>query len=310
MSAARVVLAFILLIALHTTAVAQTAFPSDLTAMIETERAFARTCVERGFAASFYEFFGEEGIGFSPHPGRFREKYKTPPEPAFERQIVFNWWPEYGDVAESGDLGYNTGPVLFSDLTAQKRPSWNGSFFSVWKKQADGAWRVAVDMGSDTPRVENLAQRISQYTRAPQHKVGKFARKQASEARGELMSREAEFLKAAKHHGYRDGYLGYLADYARVHRKGVHPLTSKTAAGDYFAKQNLTLSAWEAIDGGVAASGELGYTYGRYELQDNGASPAKVEKGYYTRVWKRDAAGVWKIVADVLSPLPQEEKKN
>lgn len=289
---------------------AETSLPPDLLAMVETERAFARTCVERGFAASFYEFFGEEGIGFSPHPGRFRDGFKTPPAPAVDRQIMFNWWPEYGDVAASGDLGYNTGPVLFSDLTSQKRPSWNGYFFSVWKKQADGTWRVAVDMGADAPRVEDLAQRISHYTRAPQHKIGTFARKQPADARSELMAQEGEFLKAATHHGYRDGYLGYLADYARIHRKGVFPITDKVAAGEYFGKQKHTLTVWEAIDGGVAASGELGYTYGRYELQDAAASPAKVEKGYYTRVWKRDPAGVWKIVADVISPLPPEEKKN
>jgi len=146
--------------------------------------------------------------------------------------------------------------------------------------------------------------------RAPQHQVGKFTHKEAGAARSELMALEGEFLTAATQHGYRDGYLGYLADYARIHRKGVFPITRKGAAGDYFGKQNLTLTAWEAIDGGVAASGELGYTYGRYEIQDNTASPAAVEKGYYTRVWKRDPAGMWKIVADVTSPIPPEEKKN
>lgn len=310
MNRARLVFAGMFLSVLCLPAVGQNPFPPDLTAMIESERAFARTCVERGFAASFYEFFGEEGIGFSPHPGRFRANYKTPPEPAVDRQIIFNWWPEYGDVAASGELGYNTGPVLFSDLTSQKRSSWNGYFFSVWKKQADGAWRVAVDMGADSPRVENLAQKISNYTRAPQHKIGKFARKQGAEARSELMLQESEFLKAAVHHGYRDGYLGYLADYARLHRKGVFPILGKAAAGDYLGKQKLTLMAWEAIDGGVAASGELGYTYGRYETRDDAATPPKIEKGYYTRVWKRDPAGTWKIVADVTSPLPPEERKN
>ncbi len=223
---------------------------------------------------------------------------------------MLNWWPTYGDMAESGDLGYNTGPALYSDLTSQKRPSRNGFFFSVWKKQPDGTWRIAVDIGTDVPQVENLAHQIAPYVRAPQPKIGKFSRKQAAGARSELMSQEAEFLKAVKQHGYRDGYLGYLAEYARIHRKGVFPVSGKAAAGDYFAKQNLTLTAWEALDGGVSASGELGYTYGRYEVQDNSASPAKIEKGYNTRVWKRDPAGIWKIVADVTSPLPPEEKKN
>ncbi len=284
----------------------EAALPPDLEAMVETERAFARTCVEKGFAASFYEFFGEEGIAFSPHPARFRDGYKSPPPPAADRQIIFNWWPVYGDVAQSGDLGYNTGPVLFSDLTSQKRPARHGVFFSVWKKQADDAWRVAVDMGADVPVVENSAQRIWPYVRAPQHAIGKFARKEPAAARSELMAQEGEFLKAATHHGYRDGYLAYLAEYARIHRPGIHPIVGKVSAGEYLGGLRVSLAAWEAMDGGVAASGELGYTYGRYELKPSEASTAKAEKGYYTRVWKRDQAGAWKIVADVASPLPPE----
>ncbi len=282
--------------------------PPDLEAMVETERAFARAGVEQGFAPAFNEFFADDGIVFNPHPTRFREEYRKNPPPPVQRQFALIWWPIYGDVAESGELGYNTGPSLVSDLTLQKRPARHGFFFSVWKKQADGAWRVAVDMGADVPAVQNSAQRISPYIRAPQPKTGKFTRKDAAAARAELMSLEGEFLKAATHQGYRDGYLGYLADTARIHRRGFHPITGKAPAGEFLAGLKVTLAAWEAMDGGVAASGELGYTYGRYELKPAETSTARVEKGYYTRVWKRDSAGAWKIVADVASPLPPEEK--
>ena len=286
----------------------EVALPPDLETMVETERAFARTCVEKGFASSFYEFFGEEGITFSPHPARFRDGHKSPPPPAANRDTMLNWWPAYGDVAQSGDLGYNTGPVLFSDLSSQKRPPRNGIFFSVWKRQPDGAWRVAVDMGADVPAFENSAQLISLYIRAPQYKIGKFASKDPAAARAELMAMEGEFLKAATHHGYRDGYLDYLAEYARIHRKGLNSVIGRVPAGEFLAGLKVSLAAWEAIDGGVAASGELGYTYGRYELKPAEASTSKAEKGYYTRVWKRDSAGKWKIVADVASSLPPEEK--
>ncbi|HEV2668300.1 MAG TPA: tetratricopeptide repeat protein, partial [Blastocatellia bacterium] len=49
----------------------------------------------------------------------------------------------------------------------------------------------------------------------------------------------------------------------------------------------------------VSRSGDLGYAYGRYEL--GGAEP---QKGYFARVWKRDANGQWRIVMDIVRPLP------
>lgn len=98
--------------------------------MVATERAFAAMGAEKGVRESFYEFFGEEGISFNAHPTRFREyARKNPvPTPAPAREFKLEWWPVYGDVAESGDLGHNTGPTLFTDLTPQNRPSGHITF--------------------------------------------------------------------------------------------------------------------------------------------------------------------------------------
>jgi ketosteroid isomerase-like protein len=103
--------------------------------------------------------------------------------------------------------------------------------------------------------------------------------------------------------GVGDGYLSAIGEQARLHRMKTFPMLGKKAIGDYFNTQKLTVVEWEGIDGGVAASGELGYSYGRYELKhlENGGD--RSEKGYFTHVWKRDGNGEWKLVADVTSPL-------
>jgi ketosteroid isomerase-like protein len=44
----------------------------------------------------------------------------------------------------------------------------------------------------------------------------------------------------------------------------------------------------------AARSGDLGYSYGTYDVK--GAPP---QHGAYVRVWQRDAAGKWLVVADV-----------
>jgi len=53
----------------------------------------------------------------------------------------------------------------------------------------------------------------------------------------------------------------------------------------------------------VSVSDDLGYSYGRYELA--GARADEREVGYYTRVFRRDTAGAWKVVLDTWSPVPQ-----
>ena len=62
----------------------------------------------------------------------------------------------------------------------------------------------------------------------------------------------------------------------------------------------------DPIKSDVSASGDLGYTYGKYEMKGRTPDPQSVEKGYYVRMWKRNKAGKWQIVLDVTTALPAE----
>jgi ketosteroid isomerase-like protein len=299
--------AYVLLGLLAAALVPQKLSPPALNEMVETERAFAAMGAEKGVRESFFEFFGEEGVSFNPHPAKFREyARKNPlPDPPPARQFKLEWWPVYGDVAESGDLGYNTGPTLFTDLTPQNRPSGHGYFFSVWKKRADGVWRVAVDMGAESPGPDPAHQDRLRYERAPQEPARKTPPRDAAEGRSEILELESRFRETLARQGMRDGYLSAVGERARLHRVKSLPVLGKKAIGDYFDSRKLTVVEWEGIDGGIAASGELGYAYGRYEIKHQEAGGEASEKGYFTHVWKRDGNGEWKLVADVTSPLDE-----
>jgi ketosteroid isomerase-like protein len=59
-----------------------------------------------------------------------------------------SWQANKIEVARSGDLAYVIGPYQLAMKNAQDR----GKFVEVWKKQADGQWKVVVDMfSSDLP---------------------------------------------------------------------------------------------------------------------------------------------------------------
>ena len=55
-------------------------------------------------------------------------------------------------VARSGDLAYETGSyeLTLSDANAQPAKQ-TGHYVVVWRKQADGAWKVAIDAPSSDP---------------------------------------------------------------------------------------------------------------------------------------------------------------
>jgi hypothetical protein len=55
------------------------------------------------------------------------------------------------------------------------------------------------------------------------------------------------------------------------------------------------------IAGGVARSGDLGYTYGTYEFTP--ASAPTPRQGNYLRIWRRAPSGEWTLVLDLLSPI-------
>lgn len=57
------------------------------------------------------------------------------------------WRPDKVGIARSGDLGYTSGTYMWSFKDASGKPvSDKGKYLTVWKKQADGSWKVLFDM--------------------------------------------------------------------------------------------------------------------------------------------------------------------
>lgn len=63
------------------------------------------------------------------------------------------WEPNIAEVASSGDMGYTIGAYKLSVNDSTGMPMVDtGKYLTVWKKQADGSWKVAADMfNSDLP---------------------------------------------------------------------------------------------------------------------------------------------------------------
>jgi ketosteroid isomerase-like protein len=63
------------------------------------------------------------------------------------------WKATKVEVAQSGDLGWTTGPYEITEVDAKGKPMTDkGKYLAVWKKQADGSWKCVADMfNTDLP---------------------------------------------------------------------------------------------------------------------------------------------------------------
>jgi ketosteroid isomerase-like protein len=66
--------------------------------------------------------------------------------------FALDWEPREAVVAHSGDLGYTWG-TYETHLTVPVGPPQisRGKYANVWRKAADGHWRVALDIGNASP---------------------------------------------------------------------------------------------------------------------------------------------------------------
>jgi ketosteroid isomerase-like protein len=58
---------------------------------------------------------------------------------------------------------------------------------------------------------------------------------------------------------------------------------------------------WEPLYTKIAASGELGYTYGTYQITDK-ATDSVIGVGKYTTIWEKKSDGKWKALLDTGNP--------
>jgi len=135
------------------------------------------------------------------------------------------------------------------------------------------------------------------------------ARAQAPSGADTLRQLEADFMKAAAERGSQ-GYMSYYAEDAVELPNGADMIQGKEsiAKGMSFLDQKDNHLTWTPVQADMAASGDLGYTFGTYEFRskDKDGKPT-VEYGKYASVWKKQKDGSWKVVMDMgnASPNPK-----
>lgn len=132
-------------LALTAALAASAASPTELERWTEqvraAERAFARSMADRDLDA-FASHLAPDAIFFGKTVARgkaaviadWKQFYEGPKAP-------FSWEPTEVEVLDSGTLAISSGPVRAPD------GKQIGVFNSIWRREADGRWRVIFDKG-------------------------------------------------------------------------------------------------------------------------------------------------------------------
>lgn len=119
-----------------------------------------------------------------------------------------------------------------------------------------------------------------------------------AQALASLIGSERAFSALAEAKGIREAFLTYLAPDALVFRPGPVPGRPVYEKMD---PVNPAVLTWEPEVAEVAASGDLGYTSGPYQLRPGrGLEPSGF--GRYVSVWKKQLDGTWKVLIDIGAP--------
>jgi ketosteroid isomerase-like protein len=122
-----------------------------------------------------------------------------------------------------------------------------------------------------------------------------------------LRQLEAEFMKAAAEKGSQ-GYMSYYAEDAAELPNGEDAIQGKEniAKTMGFLDDKNNHLTWAPVHADMAASGDLGYTYGTFEFRSIGKDgKPTVEYGKYVSIWKKQKDGSWKVVMDMGNASPR-----
>lgn len=266
---------------------------SPLETMVATERSFAQRATVVGWKQAFLEYFADDAITFagdSTIPAK--DSLRAAPDPPKNLQLL--WEPRWGDAAASGELGFLTGPSTSINPARKNGAPRYGNYASIWRRQADGSYRVIIDVGVNVPGAVPFPPGFTRSTGASRY-VGRDTVESATSA---LSTADAE-LNVAVRTGQETGYAGKMAEGIRLHRTGQMPVVGTVAANAWLRTQP-PYTGGEARFAQVAVSRDFGYTWGTYAIASAGNTPA--EKGFYVRVWTRATSGSWTIALDVLQP--------
>lgn len=253
----------------------------DRNELMEADWALARATELVGMTRAFLPALAENAVYL--HPGapllRGRTKIREFLQTAAPLAGL-TWVPAYADVSADGMFGYTYGWTRFGDN--------QGKYLACWRKSREGDWRIfayvrttPVPMADPGVDPEPLDLQPSPAVRGPadQH---------------ELLTADSMFAALSVRSGAKAAFLDFSANDAMTFGSGGGAFNNghEAIAAGFNTFPAGAVLAWTPVFAEVAESGDLGCTAGEATIA------VRHYFSKYLTVWKRQANGSWKFVAD------------
>ncbi len=262
--------------------------------IVIAEHAFATDVAALGIREGFLRWLAPTGVVFRPGPvNGIKSTQATPVSPA-----LLSWQPAKVVMSASADLAWSTGPWSYHAVAGREAIAW-GEFVSIWRRQADGRWKVVLDAGVDHAHVNQDSVVVATQVLSDAARTGNkpLWRRQT------LWQADDAYAKAAGTGGVAGAIEQFAASDIRRLRDGSMPILGVSAARDSAAARNER-GVFMSLAQFISDKGDLGYTYGTF-VETRGAV---VDSSYYVHIWKRGATRPWELSLDLLLAQPKSGK--
>lgn len=271
--------------------------PAAVQEVVAAERAFASRAQMVNARDAFAENFAPDGRFFGPNPG--------PAFPGLREGepwgVNIQWRPVAAGISRSADFGWTTGPAEYRRALGDVPHRW-GYYTSVWIKQPDGRWQVAIDGGVTVPQPTLV---VADWRDEPRHerrgrdwRPSYFGPTPEQRIQG-LLAADRRLAERASENAA-NAFEAVLLRDARAHRDGQPPAVGKNAVLGLL-RDGAATYRWTPAGARVAPSGELGYSHGSGEKQTTtGPQPF-----HYLAIWeKHDGRWQLRVLVHTLAPQP------
>jgi ketosteroid isomerase-like protein len=265
-------------------------------ALVEAEHEFARRAGSTSTRDAFLAVLDDSGVVFRPTAVNGKRAFAA----QAARPGVLAWEPEYAEVSAAGDLGYTTGPWEFHPAPERNLPTGYGHFISVWKKQDEGGWHVMADLGVTHGKPARGVEAFGRGRGPTLHPAGEPAR-----GRANLAALDQALGRATRSRGVAGALAARAAAGVRFNTEGALPVLGVEAARAALDTLEGSLR-FVPQGGGLAASRDLGYSFGLAERFATAASKTPADSSVYLHIWRRAPNGKWKLALAVWNPLRGE----
>lgn len=115
----------------------------------------------------------------------------------------------------------------------------------------------------------------------------------------EMLETDRAFSLACKTNGMKKSFLEFVADDAVLLRPNQMPIVEGDVIQFLSSQEDTSFTmTWKPMGARLAASNDLGYTYGVYEV----VTKDTTLNGTYLSIWRKQKDGKWKFELDTGNP--------